>query len=96
MAMKATSIGGARKSGRGGNTPQKQVNDQVNIITSPPVLPPPEDPTAPPASPPKLNRANPPIPLPIIRAWKEQLEVGQPIPPGRIIRLVIRGGRARV
>jgi hypothetical protein len=90
--MKATSIGGARRAGRGGNTPQKQVNDQINIITTPPVLPPPENPGDPP---PKLNKAKPVVPLPVMRPWKDIIDPSKPIPPGQIIRLIMKGGRAR-
>jgi hypothetical protein len=92
MSFKATSIGGIRRSGRGGNTPQKQVNDQINIITNPPVLPPPENPGDPP---PKFNTANPPVPLPVMRPWKDIVDPTQPIPPGQLVRLVVVGGKAR-
>lgn len=92
MALKATSIGGIRRAGRGGgSTPAKQVNDQVNIITNPPVLPPPENPSDPP---PKLKKARPVVPLPVLRPWKDSVDTSKPIPPGQILRLVVRGGGA--
>lgn len=91
--MKATSIGGVRRAGRGGgSTPTKQVNDQINIITNPPVLPPPENPSDPP---PKLNKAKPVVPLPIMRPWKDIVDPTKPIPPGQIVRLVVIGGKAK-
>lgn len=93
MGLKATSIGGSRRAGRGGgSTPAKLVNNQLNVISNPPVLPPPEDPQEPP---PKLKGARAVAPLPVIRAWKELTAPGQAIPPGQIIRLIVKAGRAR-